>query len=531
MDINKNQTNQLLINNIKDSATNSSKQNNHLSVSRNERSYSDIQNQANRQQDRASKTSGKILPNSAKSPSNNGDVQAGSNQKTNTVNRISGQKEQSALKSDMITDHQNDGQSEAELKSGIESSNSTSAQSEIESKVEPNAVSYVEEQEDSVAYETLNELPAQYAKDIHPAPIIEQFDDASVYAQSLSTNTTSQEISVHDSKHDDALMSNALNSDAVSELAIETSEAQSDYIENNVSVELLPSSIQTNTLVKSDIAFGRISAAVINNPQQLSKLVSQTMSDKVIEFSNATNPELIQSQSTVDSVQANKLSDEFIIENLILNQDKLSKKFSDKQLLDSMQLSAQLTSVVERNYSQGVPGETIKPLDAQLNQPIHFQLNGTQQPVASSGAEIISKSIEPKLYTADESAKIGQLSEKIMMMINKNENSAKINIDPPDLGGLEIKISHAEGKTNILFTATTVHGKDAIESQLQDLRQQFTQHGLDLGDVNVFQQNSEHPSNSESQQQLYSNQLTHQDESSANVHVTLVKNGLIDYYV
>lgn len=139
-----------------------------------------------------------------------------------------------------------------------------------------------------------------------------------------------------------------------------------------------------------------------------------------------------------------------------------------------------------------------------------------------------AKILEAKMPYSNDKIANQDLSNKVMLMINKNESSAKINLDPPELGHLEIRITHQDGGTNIVFNTSTQHAKDALENQLQDLRANFENQGLDLGDVSVFQQESDY--NNEKNEDNQSNTSAEAEEAVETIRIDMSKNSIIDLY-
>ncbi len=83
------------------------------------------------------------------------------------------------------------------------------------------------------------------------------------------------------------------------------------------------------------------------------------------------------------------------------------------------------------------------------------------------------------------------LSEKIQLMVNAKENTATVNVEPAELGQIEIRIIQEADKTHIVFHAHLEQTQDLIESNLFKLRAQMEFQGLHLGDVSVFNGNSD----------------------------------------
>ncbi len=76
-----------------------------------------------------------------------------------------------------------------------------------------------------------------------------------------------------------------------------------------------------------------------------------------------------------------------------------------------------------------------------------------------------------------------EMSNQIQLMMNTNENSARIHINPPDLGEIEIKIHQHEDKTHISFVTNVEQTKEMINLNLDQLKINLEQSGLFMGDV------------------------------------------------
>src|SRR5690606_29135511 len=86
----------------------------------------------------------------------------------------------------------------------------------------------------------------------------------------------------------------------------------------------------------------------------------------------------------------------------------------------------------------------------------------------------------------------GVLSEavvdRVMWMSSQNLKSAEIQLDPAELGRLEVRIQMSQDQTQVTFASPHANVRDALEGQLHRLRELFAQQGMDLLDVNVSDQ-------------------------------------------
>lgn len=78
--------------------------------------------------------------------------------------------------------------------------------------------------------------------------------------------------------------------------------------------------------------------------------------------------------------------------------------------------------------------------------------------------------------------------ERVMWLSSQNLKSAEIQLDPAELGRLEVRISLNQEQTLVSFASPHAGVRDALEGQLQRLREMFNQQGMNLADVNVSDQ-------------------------------------------
>lgn len=81
-----------------------------------------------------------------------------------------------------------------------------------------------------------------------------------------------------------------------------------------------------------------------------------------------------------------------------------------------------------------------------------------------------------------------QVVDRVMWLSSQNLKSAEIQLDPAELGRLEVRISMAQEQTQITFASANAGVREALEGQMHRLRELFTQQGMNLLDVNVSDQ-------------------------------------------
>lgn len=88
-----------------------------------------------------------------------------------------------------------------------------------------------------------------------------------------------------------------------------------------------------------------------------------------------------------------------------------------------------------------------------------------------------------------------KLMENVTLMVRRNENVAEIQIDPPELGRIDITIDRSDEKTDIRFMTQVDQTRQLIEGSLDKLKWQLAENGIELGQVDVNSGQQEQSSN------------------------------------
>ncbi|WP_426142116.1 flagellar hook-length control protein FliK [Pseudomonas sp. DWP3-1-2] len=97
--------------------------------------------------------------------------------------------------------------------------------------------------------------------------------------------------------------------------------------------------------------------------------------------------------------------------------------------------------------------------------------------------------------------------DRVMYLSSQNLKSAEIQLEPAELGRLDIRVNMAtDQQTQITFMSAHVGVREALESQMSRLRESFNQQGLGQVDVNVSDQNRGWQQDQQAQEQASSSQ-------------------------
>jgi flagellar hook-length control protein FliK len=114
--------------------------------------------------------------------------------------------------------------------------------------------------------------------------------------------------------------------------------------------------------------------------------------------------------------------------------------------------------------------------------------------------------------------------DRVMYLSSQNLKSADIQLEPAELGRLDIRINMApDQQTQVTFMSAHIGVREALESQMSKLRDSFTQQGLGQVDVNVSDQSRNQQGQPE--QQASNTRGTHNNGSGSNGGVDGVTDG------
>lgn len=125
-----------------------------------------------------------------------------------------------------------------------------------------------------------------------------------------------------------------------------------------------------------------------------------------------------------------------------------------------------------------------------------------------------------------------QVAKRIGIMASEQLQTARIQLDPPELGALEVKIKVQHDQVSVAFSSNHPSVRDALESQAPRLRELLEQQGVELADVSVSDQQQ-----GQSQEQAGGTEdgfsddgESWQEDASAESMTQIESDSLVDYF-
>lgn len=189
-------------------------------------------------------------------------------------------------------------------------------------------------------------------------------------------------------------------------------------------------------------------------------------------------PVLLNSESSVEPLADESLSfSEQRLRELGLNFVNLGKDGGDNAAAQQGKSDNALFTLVSGNRSTTSFGEM-------LNVSSGAVAAATQPAQPSTATLPAQMSIAVPLQQSGWDQAMG---ERVVWMARSNVQQAQIQLNPRELGPIEIKISVQNDQTHVNFVAHHATTRDAIEAALPRLREMLGEQGLNLGQADVSQ--------------------------------------------
>jgi hypothetical protein len=235
-----------------------------------------------------------------------------------------------------------------------------------------------------------------------------------------------------------------------------------------------------------------------NNEKTPSTVVSPSISDGVegvVDTQAKKEPPIAgRMPETVDLMAANRQKE--IAAELNAKSDTAVKSTASNLLPErfesALELSKQLLQKVTANerasdssFSQRM--ETLALAQNQTQQSVAMAQPSPTQKVVADAQNLMM----PQQVQINTPAWKNALGERAIMVSAQNVNVAHIQLDPPELGSLSIRVHINQDQVSLSFTSPHAHVRDAVEQSLPRLREMFEEQGLSLQDSSVDDQSAD----------------------------------------
>jgi flagellar hook-length control protein FliK len=226
---------------------------------------------------------------------------------------------------------------------------------------------------------------------------------------------------------------------------------------------------------------------------------------------------LTESETATNALAGNKaMQSELLASNTVLPASSSTATLDVKDIVQESPIAMALKE-----------GESVEQEKTLFNQRLMSELS---KPAASVSTTVSKQASSMQETLGFNQPGLGQrMGERITTMIGQQIQHARILLDPPELGALEIKIQIQNEQTSVNFVTQTTAAKDVLDAQLPRLREMLESQGMNLDQVDVSDQQSRQEQ-SESGQDI-ENYEQSSEEAVVSEDVEIEASGLINYYV
>ena len=119
------------------------------------------------------------------------------------------------------------------------------------------------------------------------------------------------------------------------------------------------------------------------------------------------------------------------------------------------------------------------------------RLNALTQAIAQQNLQAQRPALVPGQPLNLQQANLSEaVVDRVMWLSSQNLKSAEIQLDPAELGRMEIRIDMSKEHSQVTFLSPHAGVRDTLEGQMQRLRDMFAQQGMSM-DVNVSDQSAQ----------------------------------------
>ncbi|HEX2584580.1 MAG TPA: flagellar hook-length control protein FliK [Steroidobacteraceae bacterium] len=252
--------------------------------------------------------------------------------------------------------------------------------------------------------------------------------------------------------------------------------------------------------------------------------------DALTPASNASaNALLVQSLKRLGTTKNAQASSDTQVEGSAAS--ALSSDASSTSLLDSMLkqpkegFNQALAAVTDKGSNSSSNNDPATKLPDTLQMMANAQTNNTSSTTDTPAAQFqIHSRVGSHEWTRD-------VGDRLSMMVSNKVHSASLQLNPDNLGPVQVKIDVNDSQASVWFTADHPDTRTALEQSLPRLREMFASQGMSLMDAGVFSQQSQQQQSQFKSDPSYASQSGITDMSNeVTTTQQVLKIGLLDTY-
>jgi len=228
-----------------------------------------------------------------------------------------------------------------------------------------------------------------------------------------------------------------------------------------------------------------------------SQRVSEQTQNRTVNQSTASVVMASNSNVKVDAEQKasiNEAADESVSNDINVDVEKLAKAQSEKQ--------APLAEKITSSFNQTLDAHAAKPvanageLAARQEQSFENSINSLTTSTVQAQKAVTALNTETiAIYRKDFA---NAVKDKVMVMINQKIQQVDIQLDPPEMGNIHVRVNLQNEQAAVQFIVQNQQAKEALEQNMGKLRDMLAESGVDVGGANIEQREAKEQNDSAS---------------------------------
>lgn len=226
----------------------------------------------------------------------------------------------------------------------------------------------------------------------------------------------------------------------------------------------------------------------VESRAQVDTAVTASLSNKMDDKAQGANLRWVMDQMS-QTAEKTTLAQTFAK----MNAESAAQMGDDNTLLDSDLLANDelLNALSNQSSAKKSLEQLMTSLNGQLQntlgQNASANLAASTQTATANRGDAPSQGPQLTMQTMPNStAWTAEMTTKVSWVAREGFKTAHIQLDPPELGSLTVKVSmDQDSNTQVSFVASSAQAKDALEGQMQRLRDMLQQQGVDVESVDV----------------------------------------------
>jgi flagellar hook-length control protein FliK len=218
--------------------------------------------------------------------------------------------------------------------------------------------------------------------------------------------------------------------------------------------------------------------------------------------------------------------------NNSLEAEKLAKAEIEKPPLQAEKVASSFNQTLDERTAK--PLASIADIAAQEAESIESVMNPASSNTAQIQKSITALNTETiAIYRKDFSDAV---KDKVMVMINQKIQQVEIQLDPPEMGNIHVRVNLQNEQAAVQFVVQNQQAKEALEQNMGKLRDMLAENGVDVGEANIEQRQAQDQQGNDFNGQANGGQSGTSSEETSNKNDNPVGNMLkasstgVDYY-